>query len=144
MEKRRFESEDSFFAGVLKIAVGVFIGALAALFAYETVSALRVEYAARQVVKDAQSALDIDRQRMRLESERKSAQAQRELARAEALEHAQSTVRRLQAERNQRKADAWARFYRPSESCLVDSATMVCANEHMAAKRRFDAQYKDR
>lgn len=50
MERRPFnynDHEGAFFTGMLQIALGVFIGALAALFAYEGISAYRMKLAAQ-------------------------------------------------------------------------------------------------
>ena len=48
MERQPFrysDNEGTFFTGMLQIALGVFIGALAALFAYEAISAYRMKLA---------------------------------------------------------------------------------------------------
>lgn len=144
MDRNRFSREDTFFSDIGKIAAGVFIGALAAMFAYEGVSALRAEYALNQLAQQAQQAMRADRERMRVEQESGAARQQQQQAQAQALQDARDLAQRLQRDREQRRANAWADYYRPSPPCLVDSATMACANEYMAAHKRFDAQYKDR
>lgn len=144
MERNRFDREDTYFSELGKIAAGVFIGALAAMFAYEGISALRVEYALRQADEQIHRSMNADRQRMRLEEQARAARQQRDIEDAQALESARNTARRLQLERERRRSDAWEKFYQPSTSCLDDPSTVVCANEHMAARKRFDAQYKDR
>lgn len=60
------------------------------------------------------------------------------------LKNAQALAARLEAERQQRRADAWARFFQPSPVCRADPATRPCADAHLAARKRFDAQYVDR
>lgn len=144
MKQRQFTPESSYFSGVLKIALGVFIGALAALLAYEGITALRVEVAMRNAAAEVQRSADAARARTRAQLDAKRSRDAEEASRAEALERAKSLAARLAAEREQRRADAWERFYQPSEPCRLDSATLACANEHMAARKRFDAQYVDR
>lgn len=60
------------------------------------------------------------------------------------LKTAQALAARLEAERQQRRADAWARYFQPSPVCRADPTTRPCADAHLAARKRFDAQYVDR
>lgn len=60
------------------------------------------------------------------------------------LKTAQALAARLESERQQRRADAWARYFQPSPVCRADPATGACADAHLAARKRFDAQYVDR
>lgn len=60
------------------------------------------------------------------------------------LKTAQAMAARLESERQQRRADAWARYFQPSPVCRADPATGACADAHLAARKRFDAQYVDR
>lgn len=60
------------------------------------------------------------------------------------LKTAQALAARLEADRQQRRADAWARYFQPSPVCRADPATGACADAHLAARKRFDAQYVDR
>lgn len=133
-------SEHSFFVDVLKIALGVFVGGLLAVLAYEQILALRVNIAAREAMQHLQKqsaqaeqarlARDREREeRARLDRERAGErQAIAEVARA----------------REERRRLAWERFYQPSVVCRDDPATLPCANAYMAAKKRFDAQYVER
>lgn len=84
-------TEGSFFVDVLKIAIGVFIGALLSVLAYE------------QMLEQARQE--------RIRQERKNA--------------------------------AWERFYQPPDACKADSSMMPCVNAYMAAKKRFELQYRD-
>lgn len=62
MERQPFrysDNEGTFFTGMLQIALGVFIGALAALFAYEAISAYRMKLAAQDAAKEMKAAADI-------------------------------------------------------------------------------------
>ncbi len=64
--------------------------------------------------------------------------------RAEQMRSARALAARLETERQERRDAAWAKFYQPSPSCKADSGTAACANEYMAARKRFDGQYVDR
>lgn len=147
MERRPFnynDHEGAFFTGMLQIALGVFIGALAALFAYEGISAYRMKLAAQDAAKEMKAA--VDRQnaaaaqaRNRLEQQRQQAQEQEERQR-----QAQQAMIAEHRERQARKDAAFQRFYKPSSACQADPATVPCANEYMQAKKRFEDNYVDR
>ena len=147
MERRPFnynDHEGAFFTGMLQIALGVFIGALAALFAYEGISAYRMKLAAQDAAKEMKAA--VDRQnaaaaqaRNRLEQQRQQAQEQEERQR-----QAQQAMIAEHRERQARKDAAFQRFYKPSSACQADPATVPCANEYMQAKKRFQDTYTDR
>ena len=82
MEQQPFrysDNEGTFFTGMLQIALGVFIGALAALFAYEEISAYRLKLAAQDAAKEMKAAADRQnaaaaQARSRLEQQRQDAQ----------------------------------------------------------------------
>lgn len=147
MERQPFrysDNEGTFFTGMLQIALGVFIGALAALFAYEGISAYRMKLAAQDAAKEMKAA--VDRQnaaaaqaRNRLEQQRQQAQEQEERQR-----QAQQAMIAEHRERQARKDAAFQRFYKPSSACQADPATVPCANEYMQAKKRFEDNYVDR
>ena len=147
MERQPFrysDNEGTFFTGMLQIALGVFIGALAALFAYEAISAYRMKLAAQDAAKEMKAA--VDRQnaaaaqaRNRLEQQRQQAQDQEERQR-----QAQQAMIAEHRERQARKDAAFQRFYKPSSACQADPATVPCANEYMQAKKRFQDTYTDR
>ncbi len=147
MERQPFrysDNEGTFFTGMLQIALGVFIGALAALFAYEGISAYRMKLAAQDAAKEMKAA--VDRQnaaaaqaRNRLEQQRQQAQEQEERQR-----QAQQAMIAEHRERQARKDAAFQRFYKPSSACQADPATVPCANEYMQAKKRFEDTYVDR
>ena len=147
MEQQPFrysDNEGTFFTGMLQIALGVFIGALAALFAYEAISAYRMKLAAQDAAKEMKAA--VDRQnaaaaqaRNRLQQQRQQAQDQEERQR-----QAQQAMIAEHRERQARKDAAFQRFYKPSSACQADPATVPCANEYMQAKKRFQDTYTDR
>jgi len=147
MERQPFrysDNEGSFFTGMLQIALGVFIGALAALFAYEGITAYRMKLAAQDAAKEIKATADRQnaaaaQARGRLEQQRQEAQDREERQR-----QAQEALIAEHRERQARKDAAFARFYRPSTACERDPATVACGNEFMQAKKRFEATYTDR
>ena len=67
------------------------------------------------------------------------------LERAKALGEARAAQERtaaLEKQSQARKAAAWESYYKPSAACQRDPATVDCANEHIRARRAFDAQFK--
>lgn len=147
MERQPFrysDNEGTFFTGLLQIALGVFIGALAALFAYEGISAYRLKLAAQDAAREMKAAADrqnaaAEQARQRQAQQRQEAQ-QREMERNQAIEAMTAENRAREA----RREAAFKRFYSPSHACQVDPATVTCANEYMQAKKRFDNTYTDR
>lgn len=146
MQRRSFQTEDegTVLLDIFKIAIGVFIGSLMAVFTYEAIVEWRIEQAAKRAAAELQRQLDktnseLERQRLAQEHARQQVEQEAERSRS-----ALALADRLQRERNSRKDAAWTQFYRPSPACQADSATAACANEYMAARRRFDAQYVDR
>ena len=146
MQRRSYqtENEGTFLLDILKIALGVFIGSLAAVFTYEAILAYRTELALRK----AQQEIQAQTERMRREdANRREAEAEARNAAerdADQLRSARALVQRLEAERQARKDGAWSKFFQPSPNCKIDPGTTACANEHMAARKRFEAQYVDR
>ena len=132
------------FPQFLTIFMAVFFGALLAMFAHDGIIELRLQYEihkAQQAVKKSlrDSAAAIDRQQM--ESQRLREEASQ---RAQANASANAMAIRLQREREQRKADAWVRYFQPSAACKLDSGMAKCANEYIAARKRFEDTYVDR
>lgn len=131
--------EGSFFVDVIKIALGVFIGGLLAAFAYEQILAWRMNDALKEVQAQTQQATAQMKRSLELaEQQRRRDREAQDEQRRQALEHA-----RQERLRQERKNAAWERFYQPPEACKVDSATMPCVNAYMAAKKRFELQYRD-
>ena len=145
MERRVFQNEEStFLLDIVKTSLGVFIGGLAAMFAYEGISAMRLEYAAKRLVQQAQQQEKTARAELvRQQQQQQKIQQERE-EEQQATRRADQLAQRLERERRLRKDAAWRVFYQPSAPCRDDPVTAVCANEHIAAKRRFEAQYVDR
>ena len=132
------------FPPFLTIFLAVFFGVLLAMLAHDGIIELRLRYeiykieqAAKQSLRDSAAAID----RQQLESQRLREEAQQ---RAQANESANALAIRLQREREDRKTAAWERFYQPSAACKLDSGMAKCANEHIAARKRFEDTYVDR
>ena len=60
MQRRSYQTEDegSYLLDIIKIAIGVFIGGLAAAFTYEAILALRTEMALRKVQEEIKAQTD--------------------------------------------------------------------------------------
>lgn len=145
MERRGFQNDEgTFLLDLVKLSLGVFIGALAALFAHEAINAWRLEYAARQFVQQAQQQEKASRAQAARQQQQQEESRQQQEERQQAIRMADQIAQRMERERRARKEAAWNAFYQPSPACRADPVTAACANEHIAAKRRFDAQYVDR
>ncbi len=146
---RSFERQASKPSLVTQIAIGVFIGSLAASAVVWGVFEARVrwqlhqaetylrEQAERSAAQIRQSQ-DAARQRALAEQARRDAEVQRS-AEAQRLEQ---ESKRLASEAAQRKDEAWKRYYRPSPGCALAGQSMECSNEFIRAKRAFEAQYR--
>lgn len=174
-----------FFPDVARIALGVFIGGLAALFAHDAIVGQRPPPPAvtptvltppRPVGDDSTSSGTASTQTApppmvaqpapppappapepappepaqtaapQIEAPQPTAPVQDagQKKADDELKTAQALAARLESERQQRRADAWARYFQPSPVCRADPATGACADAHLAARKRFDAQYVDR
>jgi hypothetical protein len=127
---------------ITKTAVGVFIGALAALFVYEGITVLRLEYAvykAQQHVKAEQAKQRAAEAASRQQQQDLQQQRQRD---AEAERASQLQRQQEQAQRDRARQQAWERFYAAPEICKQDPGTVYCANSYMRARRQFEEQYR--
>lgn len=126
---------------ILKIAIGVFIGALAAAFAWEGIQTVRLEIAAQKMKQEIQQA-----QRRARDQEREKAKAQADFERERRAEQErlegqrQATISAGRQAEQDREA-AWGRFFNPSAPCVADPVTMPCANEAAKARKLFEIQY---
>lgn len=131
-DRYRKEEEGSFFVLVFGVALGVYIGSLAAVYTYEAVAQWRVERAAQQALSQMRDA------------DQRAAQARERAAQqAQQRREVQAAAMQLERERKQRKEQAWASYFTPSPDCQRD-ATVSCANAYAAARKRFEAEYVDR
>lgn len=148
MNRRPFQPADedngTFLVDVFKIALGVFIGGLAAAFTYEAILAHRAEEALRKASQEIKAQAARTNAEIAKHNQLNQQAKEEERQRAERLRAAQALENRLESERRQRREDAWARFHQPSPNCKLDSGTTACANEYMAARKRFESQYVDR
>lgn len=135
---RRSQEDGSFFASVLTIALGVFIGGLLAALAYTKIMALAVEYEAKQALaafeRDAKAQAD----RARQQSEAQ-AMTRLELARQQAADREQTRLEKHAHDAKMRAA--WTKLYQPSAVCQADPSTMPCVNAHAVAHKRFMELY---
>lgn len=129
----RYDVEQSFFSDVVKVALGVFIGAMLAAFAYELLLDWRMERAARQVAAE-----------LREQDQRRSAAAEKRRQQIQRMQDMQVLAQRQERERKERKDRAWQAYFTPSPACRLDPLTTPCANAHLAARKRFDETYVDR
>lgn len=137
--KRAEDSDWGFFGDVAKIALGVFIGCMAAVFTYESVLAWRAEQAAKQVMQELKAMEDkqrlADQQRMQRQKEQQDQQRKQQLERDWQRQQQDLAVKR--------KEQAWASFYQPTYTCRIDPSRGDCADQHIRARKAFEAQYRD-
>lgn len=107
----------------------------------------RAQVAAEQIMRVGQDALQRAQaqaqQQQREAVERQAKNEAKEAQRLQVLAEQQrgAAEARLAAQQaEERKAKAWARFFRPSPAC-ADAATTECANEFIRAKRSFEEKY---
>jgi flagellar biosynthesis/type III secretory pathway M-ring protein FliF/YscJ len=104
-----------------------------------------------QVTRAGQESIrqsQLQAEQMQREASEREAQRQVELRQQEALRvqaiserhQVEEEAQRAAAEGVDRKAKAWAKFYRKPASCN-DAATMECANSFIRAKRTFEERY---
>ena len=142
--RRDVEDEGTFLMGLLQIFLGVFFGSLAAVFTYEGIVAWRVEQAAKKAAEEIHRAnAELAQQERQREALRQERERERERE-AAATQSALDMAARLFKERRERKELAWKKFFTPSQACQLDSGTAACANEYMAARKRFESIYVDR
>jgi uncharacterized membrane protein YccC len=126
---------------IAKIALGVFIGALAAAFSWEGIQAVRLEIAIKKAETEMKKAIATETRRQdeqsRLQEEQRR---QREQNANEAAQQQRERLRQIeQAKRD--KESAFSRYFQPSETCKADPVQAECANAYMKAKTIFDSQY---
>jgi hypothetical protein len=127
--------------GVWTVALGVFIGGLAAAFTYEASIWLRAEWALQQAqhkmqeeARAAQARLQAEQQAARIrEAERRGREAEQLRRQAE-----QDAARRTWAKQREQ---LWKEFFKPAPKCAEASTDMDCVNAYMRAKKAFDEKY---
>lgn len=143
------DHEKDFTGGVLKIALGIFLGGVFLWIGMTFV----VRYQMQQAAHEANRALvqiGADA-KMRAEKLRHQQQARREQEverrRQVAMEKAQQEVAvtkraNKQTAAEHRKQAAWEHFFEPSPACL-QAASVECGNAYMRARRVFERTYVD-
>jgi len=128
--------------GMWDVAAAVCIGVLGANAITWGVAELRLRWELQQVAEASRQAV------RRIEAEAaRAAAAQRDAVQADrrrrAVEqHADDAARRAVLAEKERKAAAWAKFYRPSKACVESTVSVDCANEHVRAKTEFERRYE--
>jgi len=128
--------DTDFSGGILKIALGIFLGGLLLWMAADRYAQyqLRQLSASLQVlahdselrVMQARQERDARARAQRLHIEQQQAVLARQVAALQELRH--------------RKDAAWSRFFQPSDECLRTS-TVECGNAHIRAQREFERRY---
>lgn len=147
---RPFERRPDGTSFVLQIALGVFLGSLAAAAVIWAGFELRLRWEAQQVAemlqqqsKQAQQQLDQanEQARQRLLAD-KAARDQAVRAAAD-QERANEEAKRAALQEANRKEAAWAKYYKPSPGCALAGQSIECSNEFIRAKRTFDQKYAE-
>ena len=140
---------------VIKIAVGVVLGILAAGLISVVVRAWLIQRAVeqgiqslQQINKQAEQANRVMLERARSDQVEHACQVQeREAAQRADMavrQHAENTARQATFDETNRREAAWAKFYRKPQLCSDNPSTealVECANEFIRAKRAFEAAY---
>lgn len=123
---------------VALLIVGAIGWAVRVAMVYAAVREL--ERQAQQV--SAQTAQQLEALRLQREAQARAAARAREAARQvdAQRQRAAAAADLARQEQADRKADAWARYYRPSAACRDSTAStsVECANEFIRAKRGFE------
>lgn len=138
-KRNQAESEWGFIGDILKIALGVFIGCMAAVFTYEGVLAWRIEQAMRKINAElnAQEVQQKQAQELRLQQQKERQDQQRK----QDLEKDWQRQQLVLAQR--RKEQAWAAYFQPTNVCRMDPSRGDCADLHIRARKAFELQYRD-
>jgi hypothetical protein len=149
-EDRPFSRDTSDDNLAWKIAIGVFVGILAAGLVAHWVRMYFIQQALQDFNKSIQqisvqsqrSTQELQRQQALQQEQVLAAANQRRLDLAAAQRQAED-ARRQQLDEATRKETAWSKYYRkPSHCDTADGQAFVeCANGHIRAKRQFEELY---
>lgn len=146
----RTESGGSYRSLVGRWLIGVFCTVLVCALGYSVVE-WRKQFAAEQIIRrdpDVQQTAELRAQgaqrdeaarQVKLQAQHRQQEAVRFQAIAE-RQRSDEQATRAAANAVDRKAKAWARFYRKPATC-DEVATMECANGFIRAKRAFEEKY---
>lgn len=126
---------------VLKIALGVFIGALAAAFTWEGIQAVRLEIAMEQAKMKMQEEIKISKARQAERDRAQYEEQQRNQREAEEARQRQIELAQIEIQRKRDKEDAFKKFWQPTPSCKADPVQNECANSYIKAQTIFNSQY---
>ncbi|RYX90213.1 MAG: hypothetical protein EOO28_30400 [Comamonadaceae bacterium] len=149
-EERPFSRETNDDELIWKIAIGVFVGILAAALVTYWVRMYFIQQALQDFNKSIQqisvqsqrSTQELQKQQALRQQQAVDAANQRKLDIANAQRQAEEAKRAQLAEVARREA-AWAKYYKKPAQCdSADGQAFVdCANGHIRAKRRFEELY---
>lgn len=127
------------------VAVGVFIGSVAAAFVVWRFGVWRLEHDTAEVANVIQQrvaeAAESSRQSALLAEQREAAR-RIELAK---VQRAQEDAKRRSLEEQDRREMAWARYYKKPAVCEESrggSWSVDCANDYIRARKRFSELYE--
>lgn len=126
----------------LKIAVGVFIGALAAAFTWEGIQTIRVEIALKKATDQIREANAQAQAKSRAQQAKETAELNQQRQEREDAQQNAVEAERLGQVREKDKAEAFKQFYQPSPTCIADPNQTTCANAFIKAKTVFNSQYQ--
>lgn len=147
---RPFERPQAQRSLVMQIALGVFLGSLAAAAVMWAVVELRVRWEVHQAAellhehtRRVQQELEQANEKNRLHL--LAEQAAKEQASRAATEQQRAADVAKQAAQAEvaRRESAWSRYYKPSPGCALAGQSIECANEFIRAKRSFEQKYAD-
>lgn len=137
----------------------IFLAVLAAILVAWFIRAAYVEWQLRQVLEtfnqqvmvinaNAQRDIELSRIRGQVAAEERARIQQEKIYQQKLAKHQleldrQATINHAISER-ERKAQAWADYYKPAKGCEPSNDNkdlMMCANDHARAKKNFEAQW---
>lgn len=141
--KRTEDSDWTFVFDILKIAIGVCIGALAAIFIYEAVLSWRLSEASEQLANELKTQETARKQEQQALLKQKRQQALDQEWAKQQKDNALMAQKAAQLEKQTRRESAWQKFFQPSALCRNDPSRTDCANAYIRARKMFDTQYRD-
>lgn len=126
----------------LKIALGVFIGALAAAFTWEGIQTVRVEIALKHAADEIRQASAQSQAKNRAQQNAEMAERNRQAQEQQEAQQQAIEAANLERLREKDRSEAFSKFFRPSAACATDPNQMACANAYMKANIVFNSQYQ--
>lgn len=126
----------------LKIAVGVFIGALTAAFIWEGIQTVRIEIALKNATDEIRQASAQAQAKSRAQQETAMAERNRQAQEQQEAQQQAIDATNLAKLREKDRIEAFSKFFHPSAACTADPNQMACANAYMKANTVFNSQYQ--